>query len=165
MKTDLTPDYPESDPLRELRIVLAGSRKLGIFADAIEAIADWRTPTPLPKAPRAVLGVVCIHGRMLTVLDVVALLSEEVGVALSKPSNPSSPLSIVALRGDEQLALAVDSVGETIAIATDELQAAKSEGGPILGVVHRDGASITVLNAAELFASAIRGRERRRRRF
>ena len=163
MKTDLTQDYPESDPLRELRIVFAGSRKLGIFADAIEAIADWRIPTPLPKAPRAVLGVVCIHGRMLTVLDVVALLNEEVGVASSKPSNPSS---IVALRGDEQLALAVDGVGETIAIATDELQAAESdEGRPVLGVVHRGDAPVTVLNLGELFAAAIRGRERRRRRF
>ena len=160
MKNDLSQDYSEGDPLRELRIVFAGSRKLGIFADAIEAIADWRMPTPLPKAPRSVLGVVCIHGRMLTVLDVAALLNEEVGVA------PSSPSSIVALRGDEQLALAVDSVGETIAIATDELQAAKSdEGRPILGVVHRGDETVTVLNIGELFAAAIRGRERRRRRF
>ena len=158
MKDDLTEDYPESDPLRELRILLAGSRKLGVFADAIEAIADWRAPTPLPKAPPAVLGVVCIHGRMMTVLDVAALLDE--GREIARPSK------IVALRGDEQLALAVDSVGETIALAPDELAAAQNEErSPILCVLHRSDETVAVLNLAELFAVAIRGHERRHRRF
>ena len=158
MKEDLSDDYPESDPSRELRIVFAGSRKLGVFADAIETIADWRAPTPLPKAPRPVLGVVCVHGRMLTVLDVAALLDE--GRAIARPS------SIVALRGDEQLAFAVDRVGETIALAPDELPAARNEERrPILCVLHRDDETVAVLNLAELFAVAIRGHERRHRRF
>ena len=160
MKNDSSQDYPESDSKRDLRVVFAGSRKLGVFADEIEAIADWRTPTPLPHAPKAVLGVVCIHGRMLTVLNAAALLGEEVGVA------PSGPSSMVALRGDEQLALAVDRAGETIAVAADELQDTKNdERSVILGIVDHGGESITVLNVRELFPAAIRGHERRRRRF
>ena len=160
MKNDSSPDYPESDSKRDLRVVFASSRKLGVFADEIEAIADWRTPTPLPYAPKAVLGVVCIHGRMLTVLDIAALLGEEVGVARSSPS------SIVALCGDEQLALAVDRAAETFAVAADELQEMKDEErSVILGVVAHAGESITMLNVRELFPAAIRGHERRRRRF
>jgi purine-binding chemotaxis protein CheW len=160
MKNDSSQDYPESDSKRDLRVVFAGSRKLGVFADEIEAITDWRTPTPLPHAPKAVLGVVCIHGRMLTVLDIAALLGERVSVA------PSSPACIVALRGDEQLALAVDRAGETIALAADELQDTKNdERSLMLGFVDHGGESITVLNVRELFPAAIRGHERRRRRF
>jgi chemotaxis signal transduction protein len=160
MKNDSSQGYPESDSKRDLRVVSAGSLKLGVFADEIEAIADWHTPTPLPHAPKAVLGVVCIHGRMLTVLDIAALLGEKVSVA------PSSPGCIVALRGDEQLALAVDRAGETIAVAADELQEAKDdELSVILGVVRSGDESITVLNVQELFPAAIRGHERRRRRF
>jgi purine-binding chemotaxis protein CheW len=160
MKNDSSQDYQESDSKRDLKVVFTGSRKLGVFADEIEAVADWRTPTPLPHAPKAVLGVVCIHGRMLTVLNVGPLLGEEVSVASSSPS------SIVALRGDEQLALAVDRAGETIAVAADELQDTKDDGrSVILGVVRSGGESITVLNVRELFPAAIRGHERRRRRF
>ena len=160
MKNDSSQDYRESDSKRDLKVVFAGSRKLGVFADEIETIAYWRTPTPLPHAPKAVLGIVCIHGRMLTILNVATLLGEEVGVA------PSSPSSIVALRGDEQLALAVDRAGENIAVAADELQDTKDDGrSVILGVVDHGDESITVLNVRELFFAAIRGHERRRRRF
>jgi chemotaxis signal transduction protein len=160
MKNDSSPDYRENDLKRDLKVVFAGSRKLGVFADEIETIADWRTPTPLPHAPKAVLGIVCIHGRMLTVLNVAALLGEEVGVA------PSRPSSIVALRGDQQLALAVDRAGENIAVAADEFQDTKDDGrGPILAFVDHGDESIPVLNVRELFFGAIRGHERRRRRF
>ena len=157
MTNDTSPDYSESDSKRDLRVVFAGSRKIGVFADEIEAIVDWRAPTPLPHAPKSVLGVVSIHGRMLTVLDIAALLGDEVGVVAS---------SIVVLRGDEQLALAVDSADDTITITAEELQNTETdERSVILGVVPRGDESITVLNVGELFPAAIRGHERRRRRF
>ena len=160
VKNNSSQDYRESDSKRDLKVVFVGSRKLGVFADEIETIADWRTPTPLPHAPKAVLGVVCIHGRMLTVLNVAALMGEGVGVASSSPS------SIVALRGDEQLALAVDRAGENLAVAADELQDPKDDGrSVILGFVDHGDESITVLNVRELFFAAIRGHERRHRRF
>jgi len=157
MKADsLHADAEELNPVRELRIVFAGSRRFGVFVDEIEAITDWRAPTPLPKAPASILGVVCIHGRMLTVLDVALLLGAE-GAAAAK---------VIALRGDEQLAFAVDRVGEAIEIAAAEVQPAGADQGPlILGIVQRSGEALAVLNVHELFAAAIRGRERRRRRF
>jgi len=160
VKKDSSQDYRENDSKRDLKVVFAGSRKLGVFADEIETIADWRTPTPLPHAPKAVLGVVCIHGRMLTVLNLAALMGEGVVVALSSPS------SIVALRGDEQLALAVDRAGENIAVGADELQEPKDDGrSVVLGFLDHGDESITVLNVRELFFAAIRGHERRHRRF
>lgn len=157
MKNDPNVDLDEKrDATRELRVMFAGSHCLGVFADEIEAIADWRTPAPLPDAPNGVLGVASIRGRMLTVLEATVLLGVAAAVA---------PGKIVALRGDEQLALAVASTGDLIEIAPDEL-AITSEIGPlILSVISRGEQSISVLDSKQLFATAMRGRERRRRRF
>ena len=149
-------DAEDADQIRELRIVFTGSRRFGVFVDEIEAITDWRTPTPLPHTPKSVLGVVCIHGRMLTVIDVAALLS----------AADATTKKLVAIRGDEQLAFAVDRVGEAIEIAAADVKSAAADQGLLfLGVVHQGGEAVAVLNVRELFATAIRGRERRRRRF
>ena len=152
----------DPQPTRAVRVMFAGSQCFGLFAEEIESIADWRTPSPLPDAPTGVLGVVSIRGRMLTVLDPAVLLGESAGAARGK---------IVRLRGDEQIALAVDRTGEVIELAADELKAASeaSKKGPLtqllLGVVSKGEQSIAVLDHNQLFATAMRGRERRQRQF
>ena len=75
---------------------------------------------------------------------------------------------VVALRGDEQLALAADSLGETITIASADIEPNVETGDSnqaILGIARHGGREITVLNTANLFSAAVRRRERRRRRF
>jgi purine-binding chemotaxis protein CheW len=145
-------------PVRSLQLFRAASLLCGIFENEIATVAHWREPTPLPQAPHTVLGVVCIQGRMLTVLSLATLLDNSVSTEQSH--------HILALRGDEQLALAVEAVTETIEIDDDLLaKAANSGEGLVLGVVDHDGAEITILNVKGLFPSAIQGRERRRRRF
>jgi purine-binding chemotaxis protein CheW len=85
---------------------------LGIFEDEIATIAEWRRPTPLPHAPPEVLGVVSIQGRMLTVLDPLSLFGETTTLL------GFSPGILVALLGDEQIALAIETKGETLDLAT-----------------------------------------------
>src|SRR5262249_6857769 len=118
---------------------------------------DWRTPTPLPGAPQSVLGVVSIRGRMLTVIDLTVLLGEN--------DLPRKPKQIVALRGAEQLALAVDRAGDSIAIDGKLVVGVGRVGSLTVSVVKSGADQVEVLNTSELFAAAIRGRERRRRRF
>lgn len=97
---------------------------------------------------------------MLTVLNLATLLDS------NTVSTEGSHQHILALRGDEQLALAVETVAETIEIGDGVLdEAADSGEGLVLGVINHDGAEITILNVKGLFPSAIQGRERRRRRF
>jgi chemotaxis signal transduction protein len=153
-------DEVNSRPLvRRLQLLGAGAFQCGVYADDIAIIAGWRKPTPLPQATESVLGVVSIQGRMLTVLDLAALTDR--GTASNEPAQ-----HLVALRGDEQFALAIDSLGEIIEIAETDLDAKVETENPLfLGVVQRDGVEINVLNLDELFAVAIQGRERRRRRF
>ena len=160
-----------SEPaVRTLQLFRAGSLLYGIFEDEIATLAKWREPTPLPHAPKSVLGIVSLQGRMLTVLDLSSLL---IGDAASSDTRSSESASseataqhLIALRGDEQLALAVDEVGETIEIGAGDFdEKPKTAGNPVVGVLHREGLDIQVLNLKELFPTAIQGRERRRRRF
>lgn len=136
----------------------AGDLSFGVFESVVATIADWREPTPLPDAPASVLGVVSIQGRMLTVLDLPLLAGNETCVAGYR--------HLIALRGDEQLALAASQVGEIVSYenATSE-HPADSNQGFVCGVLSRDGVNAQILNVAELFPAALQKRERRRRRF
>jgi purine-binding chemotaxis protein CheW len=142
---------------RELQVVLSGSRYLGILVDDIETIADWRPPTPLPQAPPGILGIVCIRGRMLTVLDANVLFGRGA-------TDQRRITKIVALPGDEQVALAVEEIAEIITVNEDELPSPARDALVIAEIAAGDR-SISVLNTKELFATAMRGHERRRRQF
>jgi purine-binding chemotaxis protein CheW len=146
--------------VRTLQLLRAGSFQFGIFAEEIAAITEWREPTPLPHAPKSVLGVVSIQGRMLTVLYLATLPGREAA------SRDAAAQHLIALRGDEQLALAVDGLGETIELADGDFDTGReTKETLVLGVLNREGADIYILNPKELFPAAIQGRERRRRRF
>ena len=150
------------DELRTLQLVRAGSVQFGVFADAIAMIAPWREPVPLPLAPNSVLGVVSLQGRMLTVLKLRLLLG---GETISRDSALNHQRRIIALRGDEQLALAVDAVGDVVKVAVSDLKPEQNRGSLVLKRLQLEGSEIIVLNLRDLFPAAIQGRERRRRRF
>src|SRR6266576_5917215 len=146
--------------VRKLQLFRTGAFHFGILANDIAAIVAWREPTPLPHAAKSVLGVVSIQGRILTVLDLATLTGHEAALSDARAQH------LIALRGDEQLALAIEALGETVEIAEDVLSATRETWEPlVLGVLHREGAETNILNLKELFPTAIQGRERRRRRF
>ena len=118
-----------------------GSRLFAVDESKVATVAKWREPTPLPHAPPAVMGVVSLQGRMLTVLDLRKLRD-------TQTAGNGTPEHLIALRGDEQLALAVDAIQGSIESSDD-----------------RDSSQIEVLNVSALFSSAIQGRERRKRQF
>ena len=129
-----------------------------MFADEVMTIAEWREPAVLPHAPSAVLGVVSIQGRMLTVLDLSQLLEQ--------PHRSKNSSHILALRGDDQLALAIDKPGDIITHDDGDFEpATEADGKLIRRVIKHHGDEIKVLDVKELFPTAIQGRERRRRRF
>jgi serine/threonine protein kinase/chemotaxis signal transduction protein len=145
----------------ELMVAQAGTRRIGVLADESDGVLTGRTPVPLPHAPQAVLGVVNMRGRMLTVLDPLALLGEERASETNVP-----PSFIIALRGDEQLALAVTHLESAIGIYMDEITppADDSDTSIIRGLIRRDNGQIILLDTRELFDAATQGAERRRRR-
>jgi serine/threonine protein kinase/chemotaxis signal transduction protein len=145
----------------ELVLAQAGAWHIGLLAGEVESVSAWQPPVPLPHAPPAVLGVVSVRGRMLTVFDPSVLLGEG-DLRETKPS----PAFIIALRGDEQLALAVTRFDGTIGIFTAEIELpAHLKGANVMrGIVQGTHGQTIVLDSRELFPSAMQGAERRRKR-
>ena len=146
---------------RALLVMQAGARLIGVFADEADSVTEGLIPTPLPHAPPAVLGVVSVRGRMRTVLDPLALLDGKQDAG-GVPVGP--PRFIVSLRGDEQLALAVERVDHIIEIFTESVESLSHTGSVVRGVVQYEGALVVVLDPEQLFKAAVEGTERRRQR-
>lgn len=159
-------DSPGVAPqLRELFVFRAGARLFAVFREEVEATAADLRPAPLPFAPRAVVGVVALRGRVRTALDPLKLFAAPPDAADETPADAARPPRlIVALVGDEQLALACDSAEEPFTISTDELRPDPDAEAPARGHVSHEAAEVTVLDPARLFDAAMRGRDRRRRR-
>ena len=161
MKTETFEGQIELDKsnakLTRLQIVRVGSLRCAFPAAEVSAIVAWQEPAPLPNAPQSVLGVVSVHGSMFTVLDLAELTSENSAVE-------ETARLIIALRGDEQLAIAVDELGGEIELVREEVTGERKE-GLIAGTLNRNNEEVSILNLKELFSTAIQGRERRRRRF
>ena len=160
-KIELPPPGTDEPRLRDLLSFSAGDVTFAVFADEVEATAEGNRAARLPHAPATVLGVVSVRGRMVTAVDPLALVNGSDG------ERPSELPVIIALRGDEQLALAADSLNETITIAATDIEVAEeNETHPaVLGIVQHGGKKIIVLDTANIFSAAVRRRERRRRRF
>lgn len=156
----LTTDEDKERERRELLLARCGKRLVGVFADEADHVIAWKEPTPLPRAPQSVLGVISVRGRISTVLDPLVLLNER-----AKQMNPSFRF-IITLRGEEQLALAVERVERITEIFTDTIEpfASASSANLVCGVLQTEGELVAVINTRELFAAALEGTERRRRR-
>jgi chemotaxis signal transduction protein len=153
-----------SHRLRELFVFRAGARRFALFREEVEGVAENLRPAPLPFAPRAVVGVVALRGRVRTALDPLKLSATPASTDGTLPTSEQPPRLFVALAGDEQLALACDSAEESFTISTDELRPAPDPETPARGLVTHEGHDVTVLDPARLFDAAMRGRDRRRRR-
>jgi serine/threonine protein kinase/chemotaxis signal transduction protein len=151
----------QSSEGQELALAQAGEWHIALFAEEVESIHKWRSPVPLPHAPPSVLGLVCVRGRMLTVIDPKALLGEG-----NVETETVAPAFIIALRGDEQLALAVNHIGGTIGIFANEIELPAQFAATNItrGVIQGAHGRTIVLDPRELFAAAMQGAERRRRR-
>jgi purine-binding chemotaxis protein CheW len=136
----------------QVRLLRVDAHTLCLREDVVLKVIDWSTPTPLPFSPSTVAGIISVQGRMFTVVDLRVLLEVP----------PQSGKQIVALRGDEQLALAVD---ESMNVAeVDHVDYENKESDLFEGKVLVGGEEVSLLNPESLFAGVIRGRERRRRR-
>ena len=141
-----------ADESTKLRLLESGTLTLGLDDSQILEVVKWTEPTPLPFAPDVVLGIASVQGRMFTVVDVARLFDGE----------PSSNRKLmVALKGDEQLALAVDNADVTANY--DQLDDHPTS-TIAKGVASINGSEIVVIDHEQLFAGVIRGRERRKRR-
>ena len=145
----------------------SGSRLFAVYADEVEATSENLTPTPLPFAPASVRGVVGGRGRILTVIDPFILFLQPdspTDIQSHAPTQATAPL-IVALRGDEQLALAVERLESNVELYDDEGgMEANHPNNPLRRIIQHHTDAIALLAPAHLFDAVLQGIERRRRR-
>ena len=170
----------------------SGARRFAVYADEVEATSENSTPTPLPFAPAPVRGVVSQRGRILTLIDPLPLLPRETlsdaQIVAAQTSTlpapppartPARPAIVVALKGDEQLALSVEAVEPEVELydteaenAADAKETGADAHGASLLLVRRiiqyetqdETHAVVLLDPARLFDAAMQGVERRRRR-
>ncbi|HKS29333.1 MAG TPA: chemotaxis protein CheW [Pyrinomonadaceae bacterium] len=146
----------------ELLVARCGERLIAVSASEAENVVAWKRPSPLPNAPLSVLGVVSVRGRVSTVLDPLALLGE----GKRRDGEAASFNFIITLRGDEQLALAVERAERIMEVFAEDVQPMSASSGTkvVRGLLQTEGKLVAVLNVQELFRAAMQGTERRRRR-
>jgi chemotaxis signal transduction protein len=165
---------------RELLLLRAGAHTFAVFADEADGVAEGLHPAPLPHAPRAVVGIVCVRGRMRTLLDPLALVRPQEEDQISDTTggdangvdanvgntsaDHATPHLVVALRGDEQLALAVEAIVGTVSVRADEFAAPVHAAQPLRATLEHEGERVYLLDPSRLFETAMQGTERRRRR-
>lgn len=170
---------PGAPPPRRLFVMRSGTCLFAVYRDEVEATSENLTPTPLPFARPPVSGVVSRRGQILTVIDPLLLLQpdavahtgahqvEALTAASFTTRTPPVPF-IVALKGDEQLALAVEHIEHDSELYDDET----ADGGTsdsnsprfLRRIIQPHLNPIALLDPAHLFDAAVQGIERRRRR-
>lgn len=153
----------EGAQLHDLLPFTIQDRVFGILTDQVDATAEAKPFARLPRTPPAIVGVVCVRGRILTVLDAAAVLH-----SATKEWHQPLPY-VVVLSGDGQLGLAAETCRDTITISAEDIEripvAEAAPNDPLVGTVTHGGEEILIFDAHRLFDRAVRRRERRRRRF
>ena len=117
------------------------------YAVPIAHIAEILKPlpiTPVPRAPRVVIGVMTVRGRLVTVFDLRR--------RLRLPESPLDQRSRILITdtGDERIGLLVDEVMQVHRLAESEIEARDVLGGDpdpyIAGIGRPEGALLILLD-------------------
>jgi purine-binding chemotaxis protein CheW len=117
------------------------------YAIQISFIAEILKPPPVttvPRAPREVIGVMSVRGRLVTVID----LRRRFRLAEQPPDRKTRILLVEA--GDEHVGLLVDEVLQVYRLAESEIEPAQVLGGDqpahIAGIGRPEGALLILLD-------------------
>lgn len=111
----------------------------------IREIRGWTPPTPLPRAPDYVLGLINLRGAVLPIID----LAKRLGLATSDVS--PRDVIIVAMIDGQVIGLVVDAVSDILTARARDIQPAPavgSESGPgyLQGIIAIDDRMLRLLD-------------------
>ncbi len=134
---------------------LAFSLASELYGVPIASVAEILRPPPItevPRAPRNVVGVVSVRGRLVTVIDLRR--------RLRLPEAPQDRRTRILLTGEthgEQIGLLVDEVKQVYRLADNEIEPAGVLGGDqpahIAGIGRPEGALLLLLDLNPLLAT------------
>jgi purine-binding chemotaxis protein CheW len=105
-------------PGRQYVLFKCGSEEYGLPIERVSSIIRFETVTPVPRAPRAVLGVIDLRGRVIPIVDL--------GLRLFGTAFDPMPRSriIVTESSEGAVGLAVDAASEVATFLPDDLMPA-----------------------------------------
>jgi len=128
----------------ELLTFLIGTEQYAVPIEHLVEIITPRTPTPVPNADAAIVGIISLRGAIVTVIDVRRKLKHP-----ASTTRAADARIIVAERSGETLGFAVDRVLRVIKVASTAIEAHPvvhaSELSPAVGGVFRHMNALTIL--------------------
>lgn len=134
---------------RSLVIFRVGAEEYGVAVESVSGIIRYESPTPVPRAPQSVIGVVNLRGSVVPVVDLKHRFQGE-----HFDATPTSRI-VVSDGKTGRLGIAVDAATEVVQIAEEDIRPVP-EGilspetfRAFTGVVERDGALVILLDIDE----------------
>ena len=126
-----------------------------IYAVPIQHIAEILKPPPIteiPRAPRNVVGIISVRGKLVTVFD----LRRRFGL-IESPFDRRTRILLTDTGDDEPIGLLVDEVRQVYRLAEHEIEPAAALGGDqpayIFGIGRQDDALIVLFELKALLES------------
>lgn len=123
----------------------------GVEIKDVEEIRVWERPTPIPRAPKFVLGVINLRGMIVPVIDLRSRFS--VGKCEYLPTTVVIVLRYSDSERDRLMGLVVDAVSDVVSRGHNELYPAVGESmvTPYLqGLINVGDQVMSLLNTEEL---------------
>jgi len=127
-----------------------GARSYGIDLDAVREILRPRAATRLPGAPAAVLGLINVRGRIVTVIDL--------GVTLGLRAAPEPGAVILVEHGPKLVGAAVDEVIDVQRWSEEGLDAAPQDvqaGGSVRALATHEAGVVVVLDVHDVLSHVL----------
>jgi len=102
----------------EFLVFFVAGERLALPLGSVKEILKVSPLTPVPRAPRDVLGILSVRGRVTTVI----CLRTRLGL-VEQTASRSARILLVD-RGDEVIGMRVDAVSEVLRLQTAEIEAA-----------------------------------------
>jgi purine-binding chemotaxis protein CheW len=90
-----------------------GSLQLGLEVERVQEVMRGQPLTLVPRAPRAVRGLMNLRGQIVTAIDLRCRLG------FDPVTDPTQAMQVVVMRPDGAISLLVDNIGDVIELPVD----------------------------------------------
>ena len=115
-RSAMSTSRPTSGEQLELISFEIGGQEFCIDIRAVREIRGWTAPTPMPRTPDYIQGVINLRGAVMPVVD----LRKRLGLGVTEPS--SRHVIVVVQHEQRMCGLLVDAVQETFMVDVSLLQ-------------------------------------------
>ena len=121
--------------------VMDGHR-FGLLARDVREVLRAATPSPLPRAPAIVLGLLNVRGELVPVIDVRSRFG------LRPRALAHTDHLVVATAGTRSVAFAVEAADVLVEVVADAIEVARAHGEHVAGVVKLADGALVVYDLA-----------------